>query len=73
MTLEEAIKPTAFMKQDVLDTLHPQDCFFAFARSDKYAQVPLFTLEQVKKMLYLSNESYFDAQDFIDQIEYNVK
>lgn len=73
MTLEEAIKPTAFMNQDVLDTLQPKDCFLAFTNTDIHHQVPLFTWEQVKKMLYLSNESYFDAQDFIDQIEYNVK
>lgn len=27
MNYEQAIKPTAFMKQDALETLYPQDCF----------------------------------------------
>lgn len=73
MNIGQATKPTAFMKQDVLDTLHHQDCFFAFVTSNKHAQVPLFTWEQVKKMLYGSNESYFDAQDFIDDVEAKLK
>lgn len=67
MKYEQAIKPTAFMKQEVLDTLHPSDCFFAFATSDKHAQVPLFTLEQVKSMIRFSNVSPFDAEDFISE------
>lgn len=67
MNYEQAIKPTAFMKQDVIDTLHPQDCFFAFATSTKHAKVPLFTLDQVKAMIHHSNQSTFDAQDFIDE------
>lgn len=66
MNYEQAIKPTAFMKQDVLDTLHPQDCFFAFA-SSKYAQVPLFTLDQVKALILHSAHDTFAAQDFIDE------
>lgn len=67
MQYEQAIKPTAFMKQDVLDTRHPQDCFFAFATADKHAQVPLFTLDQVKALILHSNHSQYDAQDFIDE------
>lgn len=67
MLYEQAIKPTAFMKQDVLDTLHPQDCFFAFATADKHATVPLFTLDQVKAMIRHSNQSSFDAEDFIEE------
>lgn len=65
MNYEQAIKPTAFMKQDVLDKLHPQDCFFAFATADNHAKVPLFTLDQVKAMIRHSNISTFDAEDFI--------
>lgn len=67
MNYEQSIKPTEFMKQEVLDTLHPQDCFFAFATSDNNYSVPLFTLDQVKAMILHSNESVFDAQDFIDE------
>lgn len=69
MKYEEAIKPTAFMKQDVLDTLHPQDCFLAFATCDNnhYTKVPLFTLDQVKAIIRHSNISTFDAEDFIGE------
>lgn len=67
MKYEEAIKPTAFMKQDVLDKLQADDCILAFATENEYVRVPLFTLDQVKKMLYLSNASYFDAEDFINE------
>ena len=69
MNYEQTIKPTAFMKQDVLDTLHPQDCFFVFATADQYAQVPLFTWDLVKKILLDSNESRFDAESYIGFIE----
>lgn len=67
MQYEKAIKPTAFMKQDVLDTLHPQDCFFAFATAAKQVTVPLFTLDQVKALIRHSNQSTFDAEDFIEE------
>lgn len=67
MLYEQAIKPTAFMKQDVLDTLHPQDMFFATATEDKHFKVPLFTLDQVKALIRHSNHSQYDAQDFIDE------
>lgn len=67
MEYEQAIKPIAFMDQDVLNNLHPSDCFFAFATSDEIVQVPLFTLEQVKAMIRLSNISPFDAEDFISE------
>lgn len=67
MNYEQAIKPTAFMKQDVLDTLHDQDCFFAFATESNHAKVPLFTLDQVKAMIRNSNQSSFDAEEFINE------
>lgn len=67
MNYEQAIKPTAFMKQDVLDTLHPQDMFFATATNDKHFKVPLFTLDQVIALIHHSNPSTFDAEDFIEE------
>lgn len=67
MNYEKAIKPTAFMKQEVFDTLHSWDCFFSFATPDKYTTVPLFTLDQVKAMIRHSNLSMYDADDFINE------
>lgn len=67
MNYEKAIKPTAFMKQDVLDTLHSQDCFFAFGGASLHATVPLFTLDQVKALIHHSNQSTFDSEDFIEE------
>lgn len=72
MNIDQAKKPTAFMKQDVLDTLHHQDCFFAFATRDKHAQVPLFTWEQVKTIIIQSNE-YHDPAYLIQDIEESFK
>jgi hypothetical protein len=63
------LKATAYMKPDVLEILRPQDCFFAFATKDKHATVPLFTWEQVKVFMRESNESKFDAEDYIDYIQ----
>lgn len=65
------LKPIAYMKPSVLETLQSQDCFFAFADKDKHATVPLFTWEQVKEMLHESNESRFDAEDYINYAEEN--
>lgn len=66
------LKPTAFMKQDVLDTLHAQDCFFAFASKGKNVDVPLFTWEQVKSMILKSKE-YHDPAYLIQDIEESLK
>jgi hypothetical protein len=67
MNYEQAIKPTAFMNQDALETMYPYDCFFAFAEPTNQASVPLFTLDQVKAMIRHSNLSTYDAEDFIDE------
>lgn len=67
MKYEEAIKPTAFMKQDVLDTLQADDCILAFATENEYVRVPLFTLDQVIALILHSNHSQHDAQDFINE------
>lgn len=67
MQYEQAIKPVAFMRQDVLDTLEPDDCILAFATANEYVQVPLFTLDQVKAMIQHSHQSQQDANDFIDE------
>lgn len=67
MNYEQAIKPTAFMKQDVLDTLQADDCILAFATENEYVRVPLFTLDQVIALIRHSNQSTFDAEDFIGE------
>lgn len=62
------MKPVLYVKQEVLDTLHPRDCCYAFATADKHYLTPLFTLDQVKKMLIDSNQSMFDAQEYINEV-----
>lgn len=61
-------KPTAYMKE----RLQATDCIVGFnvtktRRLDNV--VPLFTWEQVKVMLRESNESKFDAEDYIGYLQ----
>jgi len=45
------MKPVAFMKGEVLETLHPQDCFYAFASPAKGATMGLYSEDQVRELL----------------------
>jgi hypothetical protein len=44
------MKPVAYMKGEVLETLHPQDCFYAFASPAKGATIGLYTEDQVREL-----------------------
>lgn len=62
------LKATAYMKEKLQAT----DCIVGFSVTTTKRLnnvVPLFTWEQVKVMLRESNESKFDADDYIDFAE----